>query len=31
MQEVQVKLNPWLPWWKQHGTRRRIFAQTRTS
>jgi len=30
MQDVQVKLNPWLPWWKQHGTRRRIMSQMRT-
>jgi len=24
-QEVHVKLNPRLPWYKQHSTRRRLF------
>jgi hypothetical protein len=26
MQDVQVKLNPGLPWQKQHSTRRRFFS-----
>jgi hypothetical protein len=27
MQEVQVQLNPELPWQKEHSTRRRVFRQ----
>jgi hypothetical protein len=28
MQGVHVKLNPELPWQKQHSTRRKIFSPT---
>jgi hypothetical protein len=27
MQDVLVKLNPGLPWQKQHSTRKRLFSQ----
>jgi len=26
MQDVHVKLNPGLPWQKQHSTRKRLFS-----
>jgi predicted restriction endonuclease len=31
MQDVQVKLNPGLPWQKQHSTRRRFFLPAKVN